>query len=91
MNFCELFKSDIKKTDEHIATLTVGDRWEDMRLAWGDAHPGRFLFTVGNRLYCRGSKQEKEFAKGFVSGWRQAICIEPEEHEDDNRRSFTDE
>ena len=71
--------SNAKKTGKHIATLTTGDRCEEMLEAWNFAHPGRDLVAQGDALFCRGSKQDREFASGFVSGWRQAICLARED------------
>jgi len=65
-------KSEINKTDEHIAELTWGDRSKQMFAAWQDCAKCH-LFVVGASLFARGKKEDREFAKGFVAGWRRAL------------------
>ena len=65
-------KREINKTDEHIAELTFNDRNKQMFAAWQNCAKCH-LFVVGSSLFARGKKEEREFAKGFVSGWRRAF------------------
>ena len=65
-------RSEINKTDEHIAELTVGDQTKGMFAAWQDCAKCH-LFVVGSSLFARGKKEERNFAKGFVIGWRRAL------------------
>lgn len=69
---------EINKTDEHIAELTFGDRSACMFRAWRECGSGCHLFVVGSSLFARGNKGERDFAKGFVSGWRNALKVEKE-------------
>lgn len=72
-NFPERSKSEIRQSDEHLAELRFGDQKSQMFSAWkrcGTCH----LFLVGSSLFARGKKQEREFARGFVSGWRKALA-----------------
>jgi hypothetical protein len=65
-------KREINKTDEHIAELTFNDQSKQMFAAWQDCAKCH-LFVVGSSLFARGKKEEREFAKGFVGGWRRAL------------------
>jgi hypothetical protein len=71
--FLERSHREVNKTDEHIAELTWGDKSKDMFLAWQQFGSGCHLFTVGASLFARGNKQQREFAKGFLAGWRNAL------------------
>jgi hypothetical protein len=44
--------------------------------AWQQCGTGCHLFTVGSLLFARGNKQEREFASGFVTGWRKAMNVD---------------
>ena len=71
-NFLVRSEREINKTDEHIAELTLGDRSKQMFFAWQDCAKCH-LFIVGSSLFARGKKDEREFAKGFVAGWRRSL------------------
>lgn len=73
-------ESDLRKSDEEIMHLVLADNPRELFeqwSRWGGCH----LFMVQDVLYARGNKEERDFARGFVFGWRNALrhCQETEE------------
>ena len=68
-------RSEIRTTDECIANIVLGDMHHEMHAAWQDCAKCH-LFLVGSQLFARGSTSERNYAKGFVSGWRRALKCE---------------
>jgi hypothetical protein len=73
--FRERRETEIMPNDEVVASLCIRDKPSEMFRAWVVVSSGCHLFTVNGVLFARGSKQEKEMAKGFVSGWRAALAM----------------
>jgi hypothetical protein len=73
--FRERREAEIMPNDEVVASLCIRDKPSEMFRAWVVVSSGCHLFTVNGVLFARGSKQEKEMAKGFVSGWRAALAM----------------
>ena len=74
--FIERRTIDIRRNDELLISATLGDRIDLMYRSWVDSGGTAHLFWVYSRLYARGNKQEREFAKGFVSAWCAAMRVE---------------
>lgn len=71
-NFPRRTQSELKKSDEELLDLVLADYGPQLFKAW-ETWGGCHLFLVGSRLFARGNKAEREFAKGFVFGWRSAL------------------
>ena len=66
-------QKEVRKNDEPILQLTVGDDASLLYKEWcsygGNAH--LFMVEGSSNLYARGNKFERTLATGFVLGWRR--------------------